>query len=243
VRVAAALVAVVVSVGACSSPDSEADPDPAPSPTLTTASPPTQSTPPPDRFVSSVRSLNDRERSGMTGVSWRPGCPVALARLRLVTVSHWDFDGRVRHGVLVVRADVADEVVGIFRRLFRDRFPIRQIRPVDAYDGDDFTSIEADNTSAFNCRAATGSTEWSHHAYGLAIDINPIENPYVLHGRTIHPASEPYLDRARERPGMLLAGGDAVRAFTDAGWYWGGDWDDPIDYQHFSKLPPDASGG
>ena len=175
----------------------------------------------------------------MTGVSWRPGCPVPLDRLRWVTLSHWDFSGKVRRGVLIVRADVADEVATIFGRLFRDRFPIRRVVPVDEYDGDDFTSIEADNTSAFNCRPATGSSEWSHHAYGLAIDVNPIENPYILDGRTIHPASEPYLDRDRERPGMLLDDGPAVRAFTDAGWYWGGEWENPIDYQHFSRLPED----
>ena len=127
----------------------------------------------------------------MTGVSWRPGCPVPLERLRRVTLSHWDFAGKARSGVLIVRDDVAEEVVMVFGQLFRERFPIRRIRPVDEYDGDDFTSIEADNTSAFNCRAATGSSEWSHHAYGLAIDLNPLENPYVLDGRTSHTARCP----------------------------------------------------
>jgi hypothetical protein len=183
------------------------------------------------------------EQSAMTGVSWRPGCPVPLERLRHLTVSHWNFEGRVRSGVLIVRDDVAEEVVDIFRRLFRDRFPIRRMKPVDRYDGEDYASIEADNTSSFNCRPATGSTRWSHHAYGLAIDLNPIENPYVVDGRTIHPASVPYLERERERPGMLVDGGAAVRTFTAAGWHWGGDWSDPVDYQHFSKLPQDADPG
>ncbi len=173
----------------------------------------------------------------MTGVSWRPGCPVPLERLRRVRLSHWDFAGKVRSGVLIVRDDVAEEVVTIFGRLFRERFPIRRIRPVDEYDGDDFTSIEADNTSAFNCRAATGSSEWSHHAYGLAIDLNPLENPYVLDGGTSHPASVPYLDRDRVRPGMVVEGDAVLRAFAVAGWYWGGEWNNPVDYQHFSKLP------
>ncbi len=147
----------------------------------------------------------------MTGVSWRPGCPVPLERLRRVTLSHWDFAGKARSGVLIVRDDVADEVVMIFGQLFRERFPIRRIRPVDEYDGDDFTSIEADNTSAFNCRAATGSSEWSHHAYGLAIDLNPLENPYVLDGRTSHTASVPYLDRDRVRRGWSSRGTGAAR--------------------------------
>ena len=109
--------------------------------------------------------------------------------------------------MLIVRDDVAEEVAAIFGRLFRDRFPIRRIRPIDEYDGDDFTSIEADNTSAFNCRAATGSSEWSHHAYGLAIDLNPLENPYVLDGRTSHTCIG-----ALPRPGSTYAGGWSSRA-------------------------------
>ena len=95
---------------------------------------------------------------------------------------------------------------------------------VDHYGGDDFRSIEADNTSAFNCRAATGSTHWSQHAYGLAIDVNPIENPYVSGGTSSHPASRPYLDRSRRRPGMAYEGGVLVEAFRAAGWGWGGSW-------------------
>ena len=174
----------------------------------------------------------------MTGVSWRPGCPLALERLRVVTVRHWDFTGRTREGVLIVRDDVAREVGAIFRRLLRERFPIRRIVPVDQYDADDYASIEADNTSAFNCRPVTGSTtEWSHHSYGVAIDLNPLENPYVLDGRTSHDRSVAYLDRTRERRGVIIEDGPVVRAFEAAGWYWGGDWDNPIDYQHFSKLP------
>ena len=108
------------------------------------------------------------------------------------------------------------------------------MKPIQAYGGDDFRSIEADNTSAFNCRAATGSSRWSNHAYGLAIDINPIENPYVSGGTTSHPASEPYLDRSRVRPGMAVEGGALVRAFDARGWGWGGRWSGTKDYQHFS---------
>jgi D-alanyl-D-alanine carboxypeptidase len=192
---------------------------------------------PREPFRGTITRIDGKLAATMTGVSWRPGCPVHLRDLRLLTLSHRRFDGKTQLGRLIVHADVARELVRVFRELYRSGFPIRRMVPVDAYGASDFRSIEADNTSAFNCRAATGSSEWSHHAYGLAIDINPIENPYVLDGRTIHPASEPYLDRDRERPGMLLAGGPAVRAFTDAGWYWGGKWSNPIDYQHFSKLP------
>ena len=106
--------------------------------------------------------------------------------------------------------------------------------PVDAYGGSDFRSIEADNTSAFNCRYVEGTTRWSEHAYGRAIDVNPIENPYVSRGRTSHPASVSYVDRSPRRPGMAYEGGLLVRAFDAIGWGWGGRWTSIKDYQHFS---------
>ena len=169
----------------------------------------------------------------MTGRSWHSGCPVTLGDLRLVQVSHWDFDGRVHAGQLVVNADAAAAVVSVFRRLYDLRFPIRQMRLVDAYGADDYRSIEADNTSAFNCRRATGSTHWSEHAYGHAIDLNPLENPYVENGRTSHPGSVAYLDRTRLRLGMVTHA--VVAAFRALGWGWGGDWAGTVkDYQHFS---------
>ena len=102
-------------------------------------------------------------------------------------------------GRLVANRSAAPVLVAVFRRLYAARFPIRRMEPVDRYGGDDFRSIEADNTSAFNCRAATGSSHWSNHAYGLAIDVNPIENPYVIGGVSSHRASAPYLDRSRHR--------------------------------------------
>jgi D-alanyl-D-alanine carboxypeptidase len=170
----------------------------------------------------------------MTGVSWRPGCPVHLRDLRLLTLSHWRFDGKVRTGRLIVHADVAREMVDVFRTLYRARFPIRRLVPVDAYGASDFRSIEADNTSAFNCRYVEGTSRWSEHAYGRAIDVNPIENPYVSGGRTSHAASVPYLDRSRRRPGTAYEGGTLVRAFDAIGWGWGGRWSSVKDYQHFS---------
>jgi hypothetical protein len=123
----------------------------------------------------------------------------------------------------------------VFRRLYGARFPIRRMEPVDRYGGDDYRSIEADNTSSFNCRNATGSTRWSNHAYGRAIDVNPIENPYVSGGTTSHPASRPYLDRARHGRGTAYEGGALVEAFRSVGWGWGGTWSGSVrDYQHFS---------
>ena len=171
----------------------------------------------------------------MTGVSWRPGCPVHLRDLRLLTLSHWGFDGRRRIGRLEVHRDVARDLVAVFRRLYEARFPIRRMVPVDAYGGSDFRSIEADNTSAFNCRFVGGTRRWSEHAYGVAIDVNPIENPYVASGRTAHRASVPYVDRSRRRPGMAFERGALVRAFDAIGWGWGGRWAPVKDYQHFSR--------
>ena len=186
-------------------------------------------------FHASVRALTPAQRAAMTPSVWRPGCPVGLGRLRRVELSYVDFSGRARRGALVVNASVTGEVVTAFRALYRAGFPIRRMQPVERYGGDDFASIEADNTSSFNCRAATGSTHWSNHAYGLAIDIDPIENPYVSGGRTSHPASVPYLDRTRVRPGMAIEGRALVRAFDAVGWGWGGRWSGGTkDLQHFS---------
>jgi hypothetical protein len=186
-------------------------------------------------FRSSVDELPPSLRSTMTGVSWRPGCPVPLRDLRVMTASHWGFDGRVHTGRLIVHRDVARDVVTVFRRLFVARFPIRRIVPVDAYGASDFRSIEADNTSAFNCRYVDGTTRWSEHAYGRAIDLNPIENPYVTSaGTTSHRASRAYLRRTPYRPGMAVEGGVLVRAFDAVGWSWGGRWSGVKDYQHFS---------
>ena len=170
----------------------------------------------------------------MTGVSWRPSCPVALRDLRVLTMTYRGFDGHAHTGTLVVHRDVARAVVGAFRELYSSGVPVRRMVPVDAYGGSDFRSIEADNTSAFNCRYVDGTTRWSEHAYGRAIDINPIENPYVSGGRTSHAASRPYLDRSRRRPGMAVEGGALVRAFDRIGWGWGGRWSGAKDYQHFS---------
>jgi hypothetical protein len=186
-------------------------------------------------FRGTVERIDAAQAKRMTGVSWRRGCPVGLRDLRLLTLSHWGFDGKVRRGRLIVHEDVARELVGVFRDLYEARFPIRRMVPVDAYGGSDFRSIEADNTSAFNCRFVEGTTRWSNHAYGRAIDFNPIENPYVSGGRTSHATSKPYLDRARRRPGMAFEGGALVRAFDRIGWGWGGRWTSVKDYQHFSE--------
>ncbi|WP_245658523.1 M15 family metallopeptidase [Microtetraspora malaysiensis] len=168
--------------------------------------------------------------------SWRPGCPVQVSDLRMITMTHWGFDDKIHTGRLVVNKDVADDLVSVFKRLYGYRFPIRKMEPIDAYKGSDFDSIEANNTSAFNCRAATGSTSWSEHAYGRAIDINPRENPYVYaDGSNAHRNADAYVKRPLDKPGVINPGDRVVRAFESIGWGWGGDWSGAKDLQHFSK--------
>lgn len=167
--------------------------------------------------------------------SWRRGCPVALKNLRLITMSYRGFDGEDHLGEMVVHKNVAANVVKVFRTLFRARYPIRRMRLVDAYKGSDDRSMAADNTSAFNCRKVTGGTGWSQHSYGWAIDINPVENPYVTRGgKVLPPAGRKYANRSRKAKGMIHHGDVVWRAFRSIGWEWGGDWRSIKDYQHFS---------
>jgi|SRR5919109_2988042 hypothetical protein len=199
---------------------------------------PSTGSPPVERdrpiYVSEITRIPWRIRTWMTGLSWRAGCPVPLRRLRLVTLRYWGFDDEVHLGRLVVHRDVARQVAAAFGRLYEVSFPIRRMRLVDSYGADDRTSMEHDNTSAFNCRWRAGQPGvWSMHAYGKAIDINPVENPYVWSGGFSPPNAAPFVDRSTRRRGMIFHGDAVWWAFRNRGWEWGGDWAYP-DYQHFS---------
>ena len=172
------------------------------------------------------------------GRSWHAGCPVGPVRLRRVFVRYVGFDGRAHTGELVVNRLVVGDVEHVFAGLYAARFPLRSIRPVSRYGGNDDRSAAADNTSAFNCRpvVAAGPVRWSVHAYGEAVDVNDVENPYLEGGRVIPPAGTAYLARSRYRRGMAVVGGVLVRAFASVGWQWGGRWTGTPDYQHFSKT-------
>jgi hypothetical protein len=152
-------------------------------------------------------------------------------------MSFWGYDGRVHAGEMVVHADVSRDVVWVFRRLFEARFPIRRMRLVDEYEAVDDRSMAANNTSGFNCRWRAGSPGvWSEHAFGRAIDLNPLVNPYVTSSGFVDPsAGRPYVDRSRHDKGMIHDGDIVVRAFASIGWEWGGDWTSIKDYQHFSE--------
>jgi hypothetical protein len=184
------------------------------------------------RFAATVHPVT----AGELPYSWRAGCPVGPAQLRLLRLSYWGFDRKRRIGSLVVRDRVARDVVAVFRRLYAVRFPIRRLRKVDAYRGSDDASMAADNSSGFNCRFVSGTRRWSQHAYGEAIDVNPVENPYVYRGTARPPAGAAYVDRSKVRPGMAVAGGVLVSAFAAVGWKWGGVWRGSPDYQHFSTT-------
>ena len=165
--------------------------------------------------------------------SYRQGCPVGPSELRTVAVSYWGFDGKPHAGRIVVAKRMAPGLVSVFRTLWEARFPLRRLRPVSAYRGSDDASMAADNTSGFNCRFVGGTSRWSMHAYGEAIDVNPVENPYVRGSTVSPPAGRAYLDRSRPRQGMAVRDGVLVRAFAAAGWKWGASFGD---YQHFSTT-------
>jgi hypothetical protein len=190
--------------------------------------------PPADgRFASTVQPVSSAVREQM-GESWSPGCPVELADLRYLTVSFRGFDGLAHTGEIVVASSVADDVVELFRRLFDESFPIEEMRLVTTADLQAPATGDGNNTASYVCRAARGQTTWSQHAYGTAVDINPFHNPLVKRDLVIPELASAYADRDAERPGMHVAGGPAVRAFTDIGWTWGGTWRSSKDYMHFS---------
>ncbi|CAN5759344.1 M15 family metallopeptidase [soil metagenome] len=167
-------------------------------------------------------------------VSWREGCPVHWSGLSMVTVAYWGYDGARHVGDLVVADSVAQDIRGVFRSMYDQRFQIRRIHPVDAYGADDDRSMAANNTSAFNCRPVAGTSTWSEHSTGTAIDINPIQNPYVRGSTVDPPAGRDWTDRSSVVPGMITADDVVVRAFAAKGWIWGGTWRTAKDYQHLS---------
>jgi hypothetical protein len=191
--------------------------------------------PPGGRFRSSIRPISPAVRARM-GTTWKPGCPVGLADLRYVTVSFRGFDGKAHTGELVVHRRVAAGVVSVFARLYRARFPIEEMRLVTGADLTARPTGDGNNTAAFVCRAARKQTRWSAHAYGLAIDVDPFQNPYRRGDLVLPELASAYLDRGDRRPGMIHPGDVVTTAFADIGWTWGGTWRTPKDLMHFSAT-------
>lgn len=182
----------------------------------------------------------DSVRERMDGKSYSDGCPVKMDDLRYLKISHYDFAGEIRVGEMVCHKDIADKLVNVFRVLFMQKYPIEKIRLIDEYGGDDEASMRDNNTSCFNFRTVAGSKKLSRHAYGKAVDINPLYNPYVrvlADGKSfIQPSTaEKFVKRdKRKNPYMINRTDAAYIAFRDAGFKWGGNWRRYKDYQHFS---------
>lgn len=191
-------------------------------------------------FLAAVESIDAQTRAHMTGRSWRddPACP-GFDELRVIRMNHWGFDHQVHDGELVVHASVAREVVTAFARIFEARFPIGRMQRVDMFEADDHASMAANNCSAFNFRyiettVDSAAPRLSQHSYGLAIDINPVQNPWVRNDAVLPESGSAYLDRSDVRPGMIVRPGPVIAAFESVGWQWGGEWSDYQDYHHFS---------
>lgn len=165
-------------------------------------------------------------------MSWHEGCPTQPDELRTLAVNYYGFDGLMHRGRLVVHASVVDDFVKLMQVVIDSRFPIRQMRPIDEFEGNDETSADEDNTSAFNCRRTPLGTYWSEHSNGVAVDFNPVENPYRKDDLLIPAAGEAYLDRSNVRPGMLVADSPVVKYAESHGWLWLA----PEDSQHLEKT-------
>ena len=174
------------------------------------------------------------ETIASTMASWKPGCPVPVKDLAYLEISHCGYDGKMHLGEMIVHKKVASEVVDIFKDLYAQGFPIEKMLLIEHYGCDDAKSMADNNSSSFNCRMVKGSrTKLSKHSYGLAIDINPRDNPYVKNNEVSPPGGR--TDRTKAAKGMIVKGGPCYRAFVEKGWKWGGDWKSLKDYQHFEK--------
>lgn len=167
--------------------------------------------------------------------TWTPACPVTLGQLRYLRLTFWGFDGRPHTGEMLVHRDAATSIVDVFRQLYAARFPIEEMRAVTPAELDAPATGDGNNTTAFVCRPTRGSSRWSQHAYGLAVDVNPFHNPYERGDLVLPELASAYTDRAWERPGMVLSDGPVVEAFDAIGWGWGGDWTGSTDPMHFSS--------
>ncbi|MYW64432.1 M15 family peptidase [Streptomyces sp. SID8379] len=220
-----ALAALAVTAVLLTTPPAQAQPASSTVPTSTTTT----------AVVPGLKAVVSAAPAAKLAHTYRRGCPVPPGRLRLIRMNHWGFDGKVHRGELIVSRQAVSPMLYVFGRAFAAKFPIRRMKVMAEYRGSDTAAMKQDNTSAFNCRAVTGSPgKRSQHSYGNAIDINTLENPYVdTSGRVYPPAGRRYLRRDRPVKGMIRRGDVITTAMRKVGWQWGGRWAHP-DYQHFS---------
>ncbi len=185
--------------------------------------------------------LSDEVKQRIKGISYKEDCRVPYEELRYVRVTHMGFDGQSHTGELIVNKLIAEDAVEIFRELYRLKYPIERLELVDEYAADDNLSMAANNSSAFNYRVIEGTDRISLHGYGLAIDINPLYNPFIhkVDGKlVVTPVSgAQYADRTLNCPYYIHAGDVCYQAFKKRGFTWGGEWPDHEDYQHFQRGP------
>ena len=191
----------------------------------------------------SISNINEKiEKRMFDGNSHKKDCPIELKDLRYLNLEYIDFQGNTKVGELIVHKDVSQEIVEIFENLYEIKYPIERMQLVSDFLGNDFDSIEANNTSSYNCRNIAGTKKWSRHALGKAIDINPLQNPYISkEGNISHKESLKFKNRVKTNPfdleqrAVILKNDEIVELFKKKGWIWGGDWITIKDYQHFDK--------
>lgn len=185
--------------------------------------------------IFSVSKINGSIEKRINGISWTEDAPVGLIDLRYLEVSYWGFDDISHVGEIIVNECIAEEVLDIFKELYDNDFKIEKMNLISDYEANDNLSMADNNSSGFCFRAVEGTTILSKHSYGIAIDINPIQNPYVK-GDKISPAEgNDYIDRSNIREGMIVKENCCYNAFISRGWIWGGEWNSLKDYQHFQK--------
>ena len=184
--------------------------------------------------VFAYSSLSDEVVETITGISYKENNKIRIEDLSYLQISYWGFDDKEHVGEIILNKAVAEDVLEIFKELYDAKFPIDKIRLIDEYGADDELSMLDNNTSAFCYREIGGSKgTLSKHGHGVAIDINPVQNPYVKNNLVLPESGRRYLDRTNVRKGMIVKGDVCYEAFKERGWTWGGDWNSLKDYQHF----------
>jgi len=256
-RAASATVALAMLLAACTSSTAGEAPSTSlsetdevvasPAPTPAPSSTPAGAEPAADRartrFAGRISQIPPALEHEMTGTTWHEGCPVAIADLRLLRFNYRGFDGQIKRGPMVVNASVASDVLWVFGQLFDAGFPMKRVGLSRAFHErrwEDDPDTRRSVTASFNCRVVVTpdgpGDEFSQHAYGLAVDVNPLQNPFVRSDGWVHNRfAEPYVDRSQDLLGMVHDGDVLVDAFAAIGWAWGGHWSGDKDYMHFSQ--------
>lgn len=188
-----------------------------------------------NRTETGIFEISDDIKTEMTGNSYRENGPVKLSDLLLVRVKYINFEDEEKTGEIIVHRKLAKDIKEIFQELYEARYPIDKIRLIDEYGNSDELSMEDNNTYAFSVRPKTGKKSYSKHAYGFAVDINPVQNPYIKNNVIEPKNSKDFLNRQNVRKGMIIKGDICYNAFKKRGWTWGGEWKSLKDYQHFEK--------